>query len=227
MTIRRGWQKIKKFARGHLSNRYAKVAFLDSCVPHARILDVGCGNDSPALFKNIRPDIYYVGLDIGDYNQVSDHTKYADEYILVSPEQFSTKIAEMSASFDAVVSAHNIEHCNDPQNVLVAMLRALTPGGRIFLSFPSEASARFPSRGGTLNFFDDPTHTTLPNFEKIRAAIEAEGCAIDVAIRRYRPLYHRLRGLLAEPLSKRRNQVMYGTWALYGFETIIWATRPA
>jgi SAM-dependent methyltransferase len=189
-------------------------------------LHIGCGNNSPFVFKNIRPDIYYVGLDVGDYSQFDDPIKYADEYILVPPEKFAAKISEMPASFDAVVSAHNLEHCNDPHSVLVAMLHALRYGGRIYLSFPCEASAGFPSRRGTLNFFDDPTHQTLPNFEAILSTIKSEGCVVEVAIRRYRPFYHCLRGLLVEPFSRMRKQVLYGTLALYGFETIIWAIRP-
>jgi SAM-dependent methyltransferase len=216
---------LRRFLRPLLS-RYAKNHFLDCCVPHARILDVGCGNNSPFLFKTIRPDIYYVGLDVGDYNQLSSSKKHAEEYIIVPPEKFAAKISEMSESFDAVVSAHNLEHCNDPQVVLVAMLRALKYGGRMYLSFPCEASVHFPHRRGTLNFFDDPTHQTLPNFEEVLSTVKSAGCVPEVAIRRYRPFYRCIRGLLAEPFSRMRNEVLYGTLALYGFETIIWAVRP-
>jgi SAM-dependent methyltransferase len=164
-------------------------------------------------------------LDVGDYNQLDSSKKHADEYIIVPPDKFAAKISEMSGLFDAVVSAHNLEHCNDPQSVLVAMLRALKDGGRMHLSFPSEASVRFPSRRGTLNFFDDPTHQTLPNFEEVLSTIRSEGCVAEVAIRRYRPFYHFVRGLLAEPFSRIRIKVLYGTLSLYGFETIIWAIR--
>jgi SAM-dependent methyltransferase len=209
-----------------LLSRYAKNHFLDCCIPNARVLDVGCGNNSPLLFKSIRPDIYYVGLDVGDYNQLDSSRKNADEYIIVPPEKFAAKISEMSESFDAVVSAHNLEHCSDPQNVLAGMLRALKHGGRMYLSFPSEASVHFPSRRGTLNFFDDPTHQTLPNFEEVLSMIKSEGCVPEVVIRRYRPFYHCIRGLLAEPFSRMRSEVLYGTLALYGFETIIWVSRP-
>lgn len=219
-------RKIKRFIRGHISNRYGKAAFLDSCVPGARVLDVGCGNDSPAMFKALRPDIYYVGLDIGDYNQAHDPNQHADEYILVPPDRFADKIAEMPASFDAVVSAHNLEHCDAPQQALVSMLHALKPGGRLFLAFPSEASTRFPSRAGTLNFFDDATHVDLPKFDDILLTIKREGYGIDAAIRRYRPLHRLLIGFLQEPISRQQKRVMYGTWALYGFEAIIWVTRP-
>jgi SAM-dependent methyltransferase len=215
---------LRRFLRPLIS-RYAKNHFLDGCVPHARILDVGCGNNSPLLFKSLRPDIYYVGLDVGDYNQPDESKEHADEYIVVPREKFASRISEMPNLFDAVVSAHNLEHCDDPQGVLTAMLRALKRGGRIYLSFPSEASVRFPSRRGTLNFFDDPTHQSLPKFDEVLSTIKSEGCVPKVVIRRYRPFYRYARGLLAEPFSRMRHKVLYGTLALYGFETIIWAIR--
>ena len=102
---------LKRFVRAHLTNRYAKAAFIDACGYSARVLDVGCGNNSPHVFKTLRPDLYYVGLDVSDYNQVSDPTQDADEYILVPADRFADKIFEMNGVFDAVVSSHNIEHC--------------------------------------------------------------------------------------------------------------------
>ena len=103
--------------------------------------------------------------------------------------------------------------------------QALAPGGRLYLSFPSEASAGFPSRGGCLNFFDDPTHNTIPNFDRVRQALGEGGLTIEFAARRYRPLVKLLQGLLLEPLSRAKNRVLPGTWALYGFESVIWARR--
>ena len=216
---------LKRFARAHLGNRYARAAFLDACGQGARVLDVGCGNNSPYVFKTLRPDIRYIGLDIADYNQGSDPCEYADEYLLATPEGFAEKIFAMPAAFDAVVSSHNIEHCNDPDGVLAAMLRSVKPGGRIFLAFPCEESVHFPSRRGTLNFFDDPTHLAVPQYAGILRRIYEEDFTVEVAVKRYRPVYHFLRGAVAEPLSALRKRVMYGTWALYGFETIIWAAR--
>lgn len=78
-------------------------------------------------------------------------------YRLAAPEEFALAISEFGG-MDAVVSLHNIEHCDDPAAVLAAIGRALVPGGRLYLALPCEASARFPRRRGTLNFFDDTTH---------------------------------------------------------------------
>ena len=31
---------------------------------------------------------------------------------------------------------------------------------------------------------------------------------------------------LLEPISSARARVMHGTWDIYGFESVIWASRP-
>jgi SAM-dependent methyltransferase len=204
---------------------YAKYAFVRSCPQNAHILDVGCGNNSPHQFKRRRPDLHYTGIDVADYHQDADAIRHADEYIVVPAGEFAARIASMAGRFDAVVSAHNIEHCDDPDATIEAMLAALKPSGRLFMAFPAEASVRFPHRAGTLNFFDDPTHKTVPDFGQICRSLTAAGCRLDVAIRRYRPPRSVLLGLRNELPSMWRKQVMEGTWALYGFESIIWASR--
>jgi SAM-dependent methyltransferase len=196
-------------------------------VPNARVLDVGCGNDSPLAFKTIRPDLYYAGLDVGDHNHTVDAHTVADEYVIVPPAEFAAAISGFSAPFDAIVSAHNLEHCDDPDVVLRNITQALSPGGRLYLSFPSEASAKFPSRKGCLNFFDDPTHNRLPSYDRVLQSLRDQGMTIEYAARRYRPLVKFVQGLLVEPLSRAKKRVLPGTWALYGFETVIWARRPA
>jgi SAM-dependent methyltransferase len=218
--------EIKKRLGRYYWDHSSKMEFLRSCKQDARLLDVGCGNSSPATVKYYRPDIYYVGLDVGDYNQADDPRGIADEYILVSPEGFASSLEAMPTSFDAVISSHNIEHCIDPERTLSAMMAALLPGGRIFLSFPAEVTVGFPKRKGTLNFYDDPTHVWLPSFSKIKDQIQAAGLRIDVAIKRYRPLRYAIRGLLKEPRNFLNRTADADTWALYGFESIIWATRP-
>ena len=227
MSLSESLRALKNWASRSYWDVNCKDAFLASCPPKARILDVGCGNDSPVHMKTLRPDFYYVGVDIGDYKQISDPRSVADEYVIATPESFAFAIRGLPTTFDAVVSAHNIEHCNEPEQTLDAMLSRIHPGGRIFLAFPSEASAHFPSRPGTLNFHDDPTHVWLPKFDDVCARIAAAGFRLDVKVRRNRPLRHVIRGLLNEPAFYFKRKVTLDTWALYGFESIIWATRVA
>lgn len=200
-----------------------KLAFLRTLPPHARVLDVGCGNNSPREFKMLRPDLNYVGLDVGDYNQ-QDSIRYADAYQVVAPAEFANAICAYAGQMEAVVSSHNLEHCDDPVAVLDAMVMALRPGGRLFLAFPCEESVRFPKRRGALNFFDDATHKQVPQWRRVLATLREQGVAVIYACPRYRPAILASVGFALEPLARLlgRNMPAGSTWALYGFETILW-----
>jgi SAM-dependent methyltransferase len=223
-AVRAGLSRVKIALRPR-----GKMAFLQTVCLNGKLLDVGCGSDSPFRAKMQRHDIYYIGLDVDDYNHGHDPRRYADRYILTTPERFADEIASFANTVDGVVSSHNIEHCSEPQKVLNAMLATLKPGGRIYLSFPCEESVRFPRRGGCLNFYDDPTHTTPPVYRDLIETIAASGFKIEFAAKRYRPIIPAILGLLLEPISILSKRIMPGltTWALYGFESIIWASRPS
>lgn len=211
---------------GRLLDPRGKATFLAGCPANARLLDVGCGSNSPYFTKTLRPDIHYVGLDIGDYCQTSESIALADCYLIATPEEFDLAIARQPGAFDAVISSHNIEHCCEPDKVLLAMLGALKPAGRLFLCFPCAASVAFPHRNGTLNFFDDPSHTRVPDYDRIVDVIRRNGFRITFAARRYRPALAFLLGALMEPLSALAGRVVPRlTWGLYGFESVIWATK--
>ncbi len=93
------------------------------------------------------------------------------------------------------------------------------------MSFPGERSINFPHREGTLNFYDDPTHVYLPNYNDVLKLLKNNGLEIRVAKKQYRPIYYFLLGCMTEYLSRRRKKVMHGTWAFWGFETVIWARK--
>ena len=201
-----------------------KQAFLKSLPPGAKVLDVGCGNNSPRDAKVLRPDIVYTGLDVGDYNQ-QDSLRYADAYIVVPPAEFAAAIAAHAGTMDAVVSSHNLEHCDEPAAVLKAMAAALRPGGQLFLAFPCEASVGFPSRRGCLNFFDDPTHRSVPRWDAVIGNLHKRGMRLMYSTPRYRPALLAAIGFVLEPFGwlLGRNMPGASTWALYGFESIVWA----
>jgi hypothetical protein len=54
--------------------------------------------------------------------------------------------AETPMRMDAVISSHNLEHCDDPAAVRDSMVVALRPGSSLFLAFPCEESVRVPRR---------------------------------------------------------------------------------
>lgn len=153
----------------------------------ARVLDVGCGNGSPMLTKMLAPDCCYVGIDVANYNNPDAVLDYADEYKLFTPEGFAEGIAGLEEEFDAVISSHNIEHCNRPKETLAAMCDKLKKGGMMYMAFPSEASADFPHRNKTLNFYDDPTHIYLPEFDDVLQSLKENGMEIVFSSKEYKP----------------------------------------
>ncbi|MDA0731117.1 MAG: class I SAM-dependent methyltransferase [Proteobacteria bacterium] len=214
---------VKQFV-SLLLRRNGKVHFLSRLKETSHILDVGCGNNSPYRIKKILPKCNYTGIDIGDYNQTKPII--ADKYIITTPNEFHLEINKFSESFDAVVSSHNLEHCNDRVSTLMAMLNAVKKNGLIYLSFPCEQSTTFPKRKGTLNYFDDPTHLFFPpNFRDVINVIEANNFSITFCRQNYSPIFLKIFGFLVEPISKMRKKVLRGTLEYYGFETIIIAKK--
>lgn len=138
-----------------------KDHFAPSIARGRRVLDVGCGNNSLQWFRWIRPDLDDIGLDVGDYSQAVNPDSVADEYHVVAPDQFAGKIESFDSTLDVIASSHNLENCDEPDQVIRSMVSAFKPGGAIYLSSPCEESVSFPSRAGCLNFFDYYTHKTV------------------------------------------------------------------
>ena len=60
-------------------NKYAPTYYVLKLNKNEKLLDVGCGNNSPQRYKNISKDIIYYGVDIGEHNQDKHQLKeYAD-----------------------------------------------------------------------------------------------------------------------------------------------------
>lgn len=194
----------------------------------ASILDVGCGNGSASRIKSIREDLRYCGIDITGY-MISDANKaLMDSYFLFRPEQFAAGILSIGRTFDAVLSNHNLEHCNEPMEVLESMTRAVKPGGHLYLAFPSEASVNLPSRTGCLNFHDDPSHQTVLDFDDLIDTLTSMEFQISRAVRRNHGTagIGWLLGALLEPWSYLSGKVLPFTWYFWGFESVIVARRP-
>ena len=207
-------------------SRWGRQAFILQLKKNARILDVGCGNNSAFYTKVLSPSCIYHGIDIGDYNNSESSKKLMDAYHIVkNPEQFAEKIARLDIMFDAVISSHNIEHCNQPEETLAAICGKIKKGGLLYLAFPQKKTVSFPSRQGTLNFYDDPTHIYLPDPKRLIHIMRKYGMEILFSKAAYRPVYYFLWGGVLEPLSFLINRTMPGTYSFWGFETVIWARK--
>lgn len=187
-------------------------------------MDVGCGNDSPFIVKQILPNCKYTGIDICDFNQTKPNL--ADHYVVTNAGNFAEEISKFSNSFHAVISSHNIEHCDDRDGTFRAILSTLKIDGKIYISFPCEDSANFPHRRGTLNYYDKAEHKGVPpNFNQFIEELRASNFEIIFSDRRYKPPILWLAGFVVEPFSRYRKKVLRGTREYYGFESIIWARR--
>lgn len=202
-----------------------KWGFVAKLPPRATVVDVGCGNHSASIYKTLRPDIFYTGIDIDQYNMDEKDVAAADRLIFTTKNNFASAI-ESLGSADAVISSHNIEHVDDPHRVLQAMVYILKPGGLLYIATPCASSLHFPSRSGTLNFFDDPSHKNIIPLDWIQSMI-TPSMKIIKRHDRYRPPLMFLIGMLLEPISSVQRKSYFGTWAFYGFESILWARKSA
>ena len=199
-----------------------KTSFYLSLKKDASILDIGCGNNSPLRIKKMLPHCNYVGIDICNYNQKKNPNIYADDYIISEPKKFAYTILNIEKKFDAVISSHNLEHCDDRDAVLHAMCQKVAKGGFLYLSFPSQESVNFPSRKNTLNYYDDETHKGVPpNFTKILKIMKDYKIYPLRKEKNYQPIIFRILGIVLEPYARFTNKVLPGTWEKYGFESII------
>ena len=198
-----------------------KVDFLSSIPKKSFILDVGCGNNSPLLVKAIRPNSYYVGIDVDNYNNEYDVVKVADEYILSDPQNFVKSLKSIDRNFDAIISSHNIEHCNDRLGVLNAMIDKLNYGGKLYLSFPSKETVNF-RKGIGLNYYHDPTHKDLPpDFQAIIQILRDKKLKIIFSKISYKPFLLHTIGFFTNLISYFTKNLHAGMYEYWGFESII------
>jgi SAM-dependent methyltransferase len=211
-----------------LTRGKGKQVFINSLPKRSKVMDVGCGNNSALQAKKLRPDLIYIGLDIQDYQQSNKSKFLFDKYILTDVKNFHKEIIKYKSSNDAVISSHNLEHCNKRWAVLKSMCKSLKINGLLYLAFPSRNSLSYPSRTGTLNYYDDPTHLLEPpKLDKVISILEKNSMEILFLEQAYRPKILCFLGWISEPLSKilGRNLPLGITWAYWGFETVIWARR--
>ena len=96
----------------------------------------------------------------------------------------------------------------------------------MYLSFPCQESAQFPGRYGTLNYYDDSSHReSPPDFGRVISDLHRERLRILYAATRYQPPLDWIHGLKNEEESTKAKELKPGTWAYWGFETVIWAEK--
>jgi SAM-dependent methyltransferase len=95
------------------------------------VLDLGCGDAaSAAVFRAVRPDVRWIGLDIVESDLA--RAVATEEVVLYDGEH----IPLVTGSIPLIYSRQVFEHVRYPERVLAEVARVLTPGG-IFIGSTS------------------------------------------------------------------------------------------
>ncbi len=217
MTLVDALKRPYRFREIH--RRYGQAPF--------RLLDVGAGNHSASVAKRWFPNCHYAGIDL-DRNYHNDARDFAamDEFFELDLTRL--RFGDIpDSSYDVLLLAHVIEHLENGDNVLRALVPKLRPGGMVYVEFPGPQSLHFPSKKGTLNFHDDDTHVRV--FDAREVADILRSCGLDIVKAGTR---RDARGILLLPVHAIRAKQKHGYvpggvfWDLFGFADQVLAVRP-
>jgi SAM-dependent methyltransferase len=195
--------------------------------PEVKILDVGCGNNSPSRTKRHYPECRYYGLDINRHSDVgSENLAVMKQFFEIDLSNTNGLSQVPEKFFDCVLLSHVIEHLENGREVIVSLLNKLVKGGVIYIEFPSHKSVNFPSMKGTLNFYDDPSHVKIYQLEEISTLLSDNGLEIIRAGTR-----RSLKRILLLPLYALVSLVSHGyiggsvLWDIFGFANHLIAVK--
>jgi SAM-dependent methyltransferase len=193
-----------------------------------RILDIGCGNNSPSTTKRWFPGCLYSGADIAQYNNNNDDIAAIDSFYPLGIDG-SGYSAIPDSSYDFVILHHVVEHMTEPAPILASICSKLKPGGYIWIAFPSLRSLSLPSAEGTLQFCDDATHVYVPDIREVSNILLSNGVKI-LHAGRSRDFIRMLIGAVILPWVMLKRLVTgrlssKGLWYVLGFEDHVFGQR--
>lgn len=193
-----------------------------------RILDIGCGNNSPTTTKHWFKGCHYAGADIQRFNNTEEDTANIDEFFLLGMD--GTGYDQIpDGSYDFVIMNHVLEHVSNPEEVLIKVCKKLVSGGVIWIAFPSVKSLSFPSAEGTLNFSDDYTHVFVPDVREVANTLLANKVK-PIHAGRSKDRLRAMIGLVMYPYSQIKRVLTgkfsaKGLWYIMGFEDHVFGQR--
>ena len=132
-----------------------------------KILDIGSGSHSSSITKKWWPNCHYTGVDRDvSYDNTEEDVQNMDEFFQLDLTALDySQIPD--ETYDVIIMSHVIEHLYNGDKVLPLLFKKLKKGGLFYIEFPCEASASFPSKKETLNFFDDDTHVRIWSIKEV------------------------------------------------------------
>jgi SAM-dependent methyltransferase len=193
-----------------------------------KILDIGCGNNSPSTTKQWFKDCTYHGADIEHYNNNASDIALIDKFYLLGVDGSGYEQIP-DASFDFIILHHVVEHMMDPAPILVKICAKLKPGGFIWIAFPSLKSLSLPSAEGTLQFCDDPTHVHVPTVHDVSNVLLRNSVRV-LNAGRSRYLVRSVLGVVLLPMALMKKWATgrfsgKGLWYILGFEDHVFGQR--
>ena len=147
--------------------------YLRAPIGPAHVLDVGCGSGVLlARMKSLGWEVQGVEVDPGGVAAARARG--------VTVHQGQLAEAKFPDNhFDAVHSAHVIEHVYDPVGLLRECFRILKPGGKLVFLTPNTASFGHHHFGNAWLNLDPPRHLILFNKATLRKAAEGQGFVVE------------------------------------------------
>ncbi len=141
------------------------------------VLEAGAANGSPEMFFRYCKGYEYDAVDITKECVSEKGMKLVNKFFIADLEKDGLEEIP-SGYYDYVTVAHVIEHLENGEEAVKNLSRKLKTGGLMYIEYPSEKSARFPSMKGTLNFYDDPTHKRFYDIQALMSLLVNEGFEI-------------------------------------------------
>lgn len=166
---------------------HPRTAFLKTLPVGAVVADIGAGDGSLSVFRGW-PTPTRNDLKLHAYSM--EKGRLFDDFETFELGDWNTARPEFGGiAFDAIVCAHFIEHIDDPHTFVDWAANKVSPGGRVYLEWPSPNSQLLPGRaeleaaGVPLvisKFEDDHTHRQQPpDGDGVADAMRAAGFSIE------------------------------------------------
>jgi SAM-dependent methyltransferase len=123
--------------------------------PRGTLLDVGCGNG------DLMDAAKLMGFSVNGLEIDPAAVTAAIGRGLTVRQGSYDLLSEYQDNFDYIICSHVIEHVHDPRQLLQLLIKAVKPGGRIFIAWPNPKSMALTIFGKYWRGLEAPRHICL------------------------------------------------------------------